>query len=236
MNSSSPYTTRASLAAAIEQLRLVVQSRVCEQAVNNVPPPARPVHVERDDDEAEMGQNAERWAPGIVDGRLHQLTNARWLRPWCRRGEVEIRPPLIEEVDQTGVDRRCIARFVSPQTLARIEQEVRDERARLCAEQAANPQVTVWSFQHLLLLRLQELVLVHEHTVKAPSQTFPIQWGIGDAVLYSGERYTVTRITNTKISLSSDDAGELDVFISSPELSRLRRIPAPTDGTLTRAH
>lgn len=147
-----------------------------------------------------------------------------------------MRPPLIEEVDQSGVDRRSIAKFVSPETLCQIEQEVRQERARLCAEQAVSPQVTVWSYQHLLLQRLQELVLMHEHTVETQSQTFPIQWLIGDAVLYSGEQYTVTRITNVKISLSSDDAGELDVFTSSPEISRLRRIPAPNDSTLTQAH
>lgn len=220
-------TTRPSLNAAIEELRLAVKNRTEAQNTTTTTFPAnlRPTKLERDDDE-NIGPKTCSWSPEMIDGRLHQLTNGRWLRPWKRSGESELRPPLIDEVDQTGVDRHQIAIIISPELLAQIEEDVRMERASLCATQTTNPKVTIWSFQHLLLQRLQGIILSGG---QLPSQLLPThQWQVGDAVLYCGEAYTIARVTDTQIALASETAGEFDLITSGSEIRRLRRVSSTT--------
>lgn len=102
-------TIRPSLNAAIEELRLAVRNRTeAQNTTTTFLANLYPTTLERDDDGI-IGPKPCGWSPEIIDGRLHQLTNGRWLRPWKRSGESELRPPLIDEVDQTGVDRHQIA-------------------------------------------------------------------------------------------------------------------------------
>ena len=224
---TTPYTTHANLKAAIEELRLTVRNRTEAQDVVRTTFPANlhPNTLERDDDENVVTKAAS-WSPEVIDGRLHQLTNGRWLRPWKRSGESELRLPLIDEVDQTGVDRHQIATTISPELLAQIEDEIRRERASLCATQTSNPGVTIWSYQHLLLQRLQGIVLSGEQLA---SQLLPThQWQVGDAVLYCGDAYTIAHVTDNKIALESESAGEFDLITSGSEIRRLRRVSSTT--------
>ncbi|WP_205750519.1 hypothetical protein, partial [Deinococcus fonticola] len=62
------------------------------------------------------------WSPEVIDQRLQQLTNGRWLRSWQRRGDKEIHQPLIDEIDQSGVNRHLISRVIPPETLKQLVQ------------------------------------------------------------------------------------------------------------------
>ena len=100
--SQTEHSTRPHLNAAIERLRLLVQPEAESHVAVLAPTNVQPVTLERDDDEEDNGLKNIHWAPELVDGRLQQLTNGRWLRQWRRAGELEWRPPLIDEVDRSG--------------------------------------------------------------------------------------------------------------------------------------
>lgn len=218
-------------------MRTVVYSTFPKGAGSILPPrkgvgtdqglsPALLFTLERDDDDGQKRSN-ENPAPTsssqVIDQRLQQLTNGRWLRPWRRRGELELHPPLISEVDASGVDRHLIAKVVSPLALTQLEEQVRRERKRLCEQHTLDREVVIWSFQHLLLQALQDTVLQQQVEIMVEHPHTP-QWSIGDKVGYCGEQYIIGNITTKKLSLLSDIAGEVDIYLNSPEVKKLKPI------------
>lgn len=91
------------------------------------------------------------WDPAAVNARLDQLFNKRWLTSYRERGTGPVQPALITETDGTGVDRRDLARLISPEHLEDLVKQVRRDRAR--AEEAARTEssVKVYTMQHLLI-------------------------------------------------------------------------------------
>lgn len=167
------------------------------------------------------------WNPGVINQRLHELTNRRWLSPWRRAGEGELRPPLITEIDATGVDRRDIARLVSPDQLRAVERQVIRERAALMTSHDHDPAVQVFSFQHLLIQALQGAVLRCSSSTGA-AQEVPtlstLSWQEGDLVSYCRETYTVSHVGPRVIRLESSENGSVDVYRSSDQMRQVRRL------------
>lgn len=179
--------------------------------------------LERDDDSKNHVVAANNTS--LVNDRLQCLTNRRWLTPWQRRGEDVWHPPLIEEVDQTGVDRHRIAEVINGQELAQIEDEVRRERAHLSVQSRCDPSVPMWSYQHLLIQRLQETVVEADSGYPlsvAQSHIADHHWSVGDNVQYCGETYTIAALTDRKISLESAQHGGFDLYLHGPEMTKLR--------------
>ncbi|WP_167758027.1 hypothetical protein [Deinococcus fonticola] len=55
----------------------------------------------------------------------------------------------------------------------------------------------------------------------------PPLWAMGDRVSYCGEKYTIGNVTTKKLSLVSEVSGEVDVFLNSPDLAKLKKLLAP---------
>lgn len=181
-----------------------------------------PSAVDRDDD-GQVRANPL-WDPAAVDRRLDELLNGRWTQPWRRSGETEVRPPMVTEVDASGVDRREISRWVNPAELEQLTQQARWTRARQVA--AAGP---VYSVQHLLIQALQARVAQAQVQVRPPAVPAPPvgrPWQVGDLVRYCGEAYTITAVTPRKITCDSQLFGSFDVVPGSLEARRLQLIAA----------
>lgn len=189
--------------------------------------PASP-RVERDDDSPLGGTAVPLWNPGAIDQRLNELTNRRWLAPWRRMGDDDLHPPLITEVDASGVDRRDIARLVSPDQLHALERRAIRERAALMSRHERDPSVQVFSFQHLLLQGLQEAVLRNSSSTETTPGGAPAvdtsSWQVGDLVSYCRETYTVSHVGPRVIRLESAENGSVDVYRASDQMRQLRRL------------
>lgn len=183
--------------------------------------------VERDDASSATEMAVPLWNPGVIDQRLHELTNRRWLSPWRRIGEVDPHPPLITEVDATGVNRRKIARLVSPDQLRAVERQVIKERAALMTRHDHDHAVQVFSFQHLLIQALQEAVLRSPPGMETTQETPPINtiwWQEGALVSSCRETYTVSHVKPRVIRLESSENGSVDVYRTSNQMRQLRRL------------
>jgi hypothetical protein len=185
-----------------------------------------PVPLARDDDGHQAVVTQAPWEPAAIDQRLDVLTNGRWLHAWQRRGDTEVSPPLISEIDATGVDRRTLAQQISPDLLQEIEQATFQHRAHLVAQ----GHLAVPSFQHLLIQRLQRAALPPApstpSTAEVTSCRVPADhvWQVGDAVSYCRELYWVMEISERALGLESEFSGSLDVHFASDDLTRLRLV------------
>lgn len=187
--------------------------------------PGQPA-LDRDDD-VNLGRSTANplWDPAMVDRRIDELFNGRWTRSWRRSGEETVRPPMIEETDASGVDRRDIGRWISPTELEQLAQQTRWIRAKqvACGEQQ------VYSFQHLLVQALQTRVAQAQLHVQPNSmQTVEAgrPWAVGDLVNFCGEQYFITAITPRKITCESERSGAFDVTPNSMEARGLKLIAA----------
>lgn len=106
-------------------------------------------------DEIHMGV----WDPADVNARLDQLFNKRWLTGYRIKGTGPVQPALVTEMDGTGVDRRDLARLISPEKLEDLLQEARQTRARQTTEARANPHAKVLTVQHLLIQAMEAYAL-----------------------------------------------------------------------------
>ncbi|MDP9765571.1 hypothetical protein [Deinococcus enclensis] len=180
--------------------------------------------LDRDDDgQWKASTTNPLWDRAEVDRRLDELSNSRWTRPWRRTGEGDLRPPLIEEVDASGVDRREISRWISPEEL---EQQVKRARWARARQAAAGDQPAL-SFQHHLIQALQDRVAQAQLHLQAPAP-LPVDrpWAVGDLVRYCGEEYFITLVTPRKITCESQHAGAFDLVPGSAQAAGLRLVAA----------
>lgn len=199
----------------LEELRTLIVTRQPPEEHPTAPALWGRSALERDDDVRESV--TEKWDPQAVDQRIDQLTNGRWLTRWKRTGEEVWRCPLIEEVDQMGVDRHRIATLVNPDRLAQIEAEAKRARASNFDH--------VLSFQHLLIQQLQQAVTAADQGLRNPCT-----WHVGDTVRYCGDLYTITVITPQQLTCESETNGSFDIRAGGPEMAKLRLVrPAPSD-------
>lgn len=110
------------------------------------------------------------WDPQVVNARIDQLFNRRWLKGYRIRGQGPTQPALITEVDGSGVDRATLAGIISPEKLEELVAEVRRERARLEAAARNDSSVRVLTAQHMLIQAMQSWALRLEN-LKASMST-----------------------------------------------------------------
>lgn len=215
----SDYTSSRKLSLLLAELRTLIVARQTPDG-DPMPPALRGRSaLERDDDVRESV--TEKWDPQAVDQRIDQLTNGRWLTRWKRTGEELWRLPLIDEIDQTGVDRHRIASLVSPDRLAQIEAEARRARASNFDH--------VLSFQHHLIQQLQQAVTATDQGLQN-TRSAPRAWHVGDTVRYCGDLYTIVTLTPQKLTCESQTNGGFDIRAGGPEMAKLRLVrPAPSD-------
>lgn len=208
----------------LEHLRAALLDEAAPEHSESVEVPV-PFALDRDDDgDLKCSTVVPLWDPVSVDRRLDELINSRWTRSWRRSGEAAARPPMITEVDASGVERRHISRWVSPTELEQLAQQAR----RLRLKQADSGEQLL-SFQHILIQALQERVVQAQRHVRSITEA-PVEagrpWEVGDLVRYCGEHYNITVVTPRKITCESQQCGTFDVTPGSIEARGLRLIAA----------